>query len=308
MSALQSPLCENISTLNSTLILPFNGSHLGKYEFSSIITWCYPCNPMTRGRRTVVLYAILRLDNYDHHVVLKRNCTGNDDQIIVDELKHLFGLTKMGTHQIRLHGIPKKYNTDFPWILDNGQLNYYIHPQWSDYFVFKANTAVINNSISFISMTTLKDTVWLPGTGSEINHNHRAFYYELQKIFAFRDLFKIDDTSLTNVLIKIDLIQKRGIPLSIDEMNMKFLGDTYRKLPHEIEHFFFSKTTTKTEILVKMLGLTREKYMEQIEILRHSISIIIARICEDKLWIVNEIIEQLVNQSSMYFNIIHGDS
>lgn len=296
-----------MSAAQTSLVLSFNGSRLGKHEFNSVIKWIYPCNPTTKGRKTVVCYALLNLNGHDHPIILKRNCSGNNDQIVADELKPLFGLTKMGTHQIRLHGIPRKYYENSPWVLDTGQLNFYIYPQWSDYFIFRATTTTgENNACSFISMPILKDTPWLPTTGNQITSKHKLFYYEIQKIFVFRDLLKINDTNLSNILVRSDSTSRHGrpVPLSIDEMNIKLLTDGYRKPHNDIEQFFFPRTTTRTEVLVRMLGLTQENHVDQIEILRNSISLIITRVAEDKLWMVNEIIEQIVDKVSLYFSVI----
>ena len=75
-----------------------------------------------------------------HYIILKRNSAGSTDQLIVDELKPIFGLHKMGTHAIRLRGVPRKINNNHPWIVsgsDGDVANIYIELKWSEYFIFK---------------------------------------------------------------------------------------------------------------------------------------------------------------------------
>jgi len=306
----QSISYKNAALLANSLppvILSFNGAHLGKYEFSSVISWCYPCNAETSGRKTVLLYAMLSLGGHTYPIILKRNCSGNNDQIVIDELKPLFGLTKMGTHQIRLHGIPRKYYPNMPWILNNGQPNCYVHPQWSEYFIFRANTTNLNGRINFVPMLKVDSTLWLPTDANRISHGHKQFFYEIQKILLFRSLFKITDTNLSNILIKPTSSRRQPlIPMSIDEMTIKLTGGTYRGPPQNLEQYFFPRTTTHTEILVRMLGLTRESYMDQIEIIRNSMSQIITRISGEKLWMVNIITEYIADKASVYFSLING--
>ena len=185
---------------------------------------------MTKGKKTVVLNAMLNLGGHDYPIILKRNSYGDIDQIVVDELKPLFGLTKMGTHQISLYGIPRKHNANEPWILD-GRFNFYIFPQWSEYFIFQAHTITDSDGrISFVQLPAIQDVECFPTCESQILYGHKLLYYEIQKILVFRDLLKVTGTNLTNILFKYDLVSPEAphpVPLSINELHMKLNGETY---------------------------------------------------------------------------------
>ena len=99
---------------NSTLVpqlerkvLTYDGSNLGEFDFMSVVSWCHPCTEVTSGMKAVALFAVINLPGLiePQHVILKRNCAGHTDQLVVDELKLVFSLHKMGTHAIRLRGI-----------------------------------------------------------------------------------------------------------------------------------------------------------------------------------------------------------
>ena len=292
--------------------LSFDGSALGAYEFGEVIDWCWPCSRATSGQKPVILYALLKLIQPDktvtkYPVVLKRNCSGRDDQAVIDELKPLFGLQKMGSHRIRLHGIPRKMNETEPWLIQTPQgdvLNAYIFPQWSEYFIFRAATTTDKEGkLQFIPLPNLKETVCFPTSTAEIKPGHREFYYEVQKIFVFRDLIRVSDTNLSNVLLRT-LPKGKIVPLSIDEMRIKLPGEPCRQLTQELEKFFFGKTTSRTEALIRMLGLKLETYRDQIETLRNAMSRVITRVDEEKLWIVDSVIAQITDRVSLYYNVV----
>jgi hypothetical protein len=294
--------------------LTFDGSYLGEHEFMSVVSYCFPCTKVTAGQKPVSLYAKIMLPGMTdvHYVILKRNCTGKTDQLICDELKPIFGLQKMGSHSIRLRGVPRKYDPKHPWIIDGPQgpiLNTYIEPQWSDYFIFRATTSLNGegNRI-FVPLHSLKDTVWFDAANpSSITPGQKLFAYEIRKIFVFRDLLRISDTNLLNILVKNFGSEKSPDikPLSIDEMTIKGPNEKYRKLSKEVDEFFFPKTTTRTEVLIKMLGLTQERYREQVEALRNSMSQIISRIDGEKLWLVDDVISQIIDRCTIYYDLIN---
>jgi hypothetical protein len=282
-------------------LLTYDGSHLGEFEFLSVVPWCYPCTKGTSGLKTVTLFAVINLPGIlePQNVILKRNCAGHTDQLVIDELKPIFDLQKMGSHGIRLHGIPRKYDNNYPWIVDgpNGLIfNTYIHLQWSEYFVFRATTK-IEDTLRFIQLPRLDETQWLPTASCDIKPGHKKFFFEIQKILIFRELMRVGSTNLGDILIK------NLIPLSIDEMVMKNLSETPKKITQEIENFFFISPTSKTEIIIKMLGLTKETYQEQVEIIRNTMTKIINRVDQDKLWLIDYVINQLIDRCTIYYNL-----
>jgi hypothetical protein len=285
--------------------LSFDGTNLGDFDFWTVISWTYPCSKLTLRGKTVALYAIMNLPGIEgpQYVILKRNRTKSTDQLIVDELKPIFGLKKMGTHTIRLRGIAKKYDKNFPWIVDmpNGQTNtnVQIDPKWSDYFVFHAtvnkNTSV-EGQMMFMALPSLKEQDPYPLVQSELKEGHKKFYYEVQKILIFRELMRIADTNLGDILIK------NLLPLSIDEMVIKTAD--FKKLPEEIEKFYFIKLTSKTEVIIRMLGLNRQNYQDKLEILRNSMIQVISRLDDVKMWLVDDVINQLIDRCAIHYKLI----
>lgn len=279
------------------MTLPFDGSSLGEHEFS-VITWLWPCNQHTSGTKTAVFYALITIDHQPHPVILKRNCSARRDQCVIDELKPVFGLSKMGTHQIRLHGVPTRQVSTLPWISGN----IYLHPQWSDYLLFRARTHIDNGNVIFSIPQPLTKEDWDFLNSNTCRDEHKRFYYEVQKIFVFRELLRVSDTSESNVLAKEDDNGKLH-PVSIDEMKMNGPGEPHRKLSPTREQFYFPRIMERTEVLIRMLGLHKETYPEQLERLGNSISRIIQRVDSEKMWMTNVIIDEITNQLSIYYSM-----
>src|SRR5690606_4606879 len=121
--------------------------------------------------------------------------------------KPIFGLQKMGSHSIKLKGIPRKIDPNHQWLIDGPQgqiINTYIVPQWSNYFVFQATTTLNKDGTRiFTPLLSLKDTVWFDAANpNSITPQQKTFAYEVRKIFLFRDLLRISDTNLNNILVK----------------------------------------------------------------------------------------------------------
>ena len=101
----------------------------------------------------------------------------------------------MGTHQIRLHGILRKIVDYDNWISHTGEPNCFIFHQWSDYLVLRAETITRDEIPIFINYPNLKDVSWIPDP-RDITDVHRKFYSDLQKIFVFRELFRVETPGL----------------------------------------------------------------------------------------------------------------
>lgn len=291
--------------------LKYDGFHLGSFEFNDVVKWSWPCTKTTSGLKTVTLYVMLKLSGWTAEipVILKRNCAAGNDQIVIDELKPLFGLRKMGTHRIRLHGIPRRIQSDLPWILETtagNRLNVALELKWSEYFVFRACTYTDKlGKMTFVQYPKLQDTPWVPSVSNEIKEGHRKFFFEIQKILIFRELLRVSDTNLTNILVRINPHKKGSTisPLSVDEMTIKNASDNYRKIPEAIEKFFFSKLNTKTEVIIRMLGLTKEDYTSQVETLRNAITQIIIRIDENRIGLVDDVINNIIDRVTLYYRL-----
>lgn len=283
-------------------MLLFDGSDLGEYEFQDVVKWIYPVNPLgIRIPVMMILFQDSQKMESPFPVYLKRAFQGNRSQALIDELKSLFGLTKMGCHRIRLNGVPRKIVEFDNWISSRGELNFLIGSQWSDYLLFRAETEVMYGKPIFILYSSLQEKNWIPQP-EQITPEDRRFFFELQKIFLFRELFRVSDTSLENVLIKSNPSRSsQRIPLSIDEMEIRSLSQNYHWLNVTESRFFFPQSDTKGLILVRMFALDSENYRTILWQLKESISQIVERISPDYVWLSDYVVSRLVNLIELHF-------
>lgn len=273
-------------------LLPFDGSYLGEYNFGDVILWSHLCREDTSPNKSPTMYALL--GEYKYPVVLKRNPSKRTDQCVIDELKPLFGLCKMGTHRIRLYGIPRKYDPDQPWMM----WNTYIYPQWSDYFVFRATGKDINGQVQIVPDLSLQETIWAPNDPKDYTPAHWNFYFEVQKCCVFRNLCRVSSKSLKDLLVKRDPIRV----VSINETKARDPRSPYKQFPETVQRMYFSRSEIQTDVLIRMLGLTKEDYPEKCEMLRNAISRVITRVDPEKLWLTESISGQIQDMLNIYQN------
>lgn len=343
-----------LSNMNS---LSFDGSHLGAHEFTDVVHWAYPYIPGTSGHKIVPFKALLKIRQPDgsiqrYPVILKRNSSGRSDQAVVDELKPLFGLHKMGTHRIRLHGVHRKIHKDLPWLVQDGWgrelLNAELVQQWSEYYVLRASYGRRQDSsgtkTSFHYFIPLNEAMYYPFLKEDITEEHKRIYQEIQKIYVFRDLFRVSSSNGRDVLIRFhpssrdqlkqlfyrdSPLQVRGhvdphdmtpkcnllgltchasedhlVPLSIDEMKVKQPGEHYRGLSEDVRNYCLQGADIHAKALIHMLGLSQPTYLKQIEDLRGAMGRIIARVDQEKLWLINSVTEQIADRVGLYYNLL----
>lgn len=336
--------------------LCFDGTHLGSYNFNEVISsWWMPVAMETSGRKTATLYTYLKLlqpDNtvYRYPIILKRNTQKRIDQVLVDELKPLFGLHKMGTHRIRLHGVIRKMDSNYAWLVPtpNGVYrNAYLHETWSEYLIFKATYSQDQENVNFIPLPTLSKVAYYPFLSQNVKEGQRKLFQELQKIFVFRDLLRVGSSDANDVLLKCDPMASdefkanfkaaikhqdyadphdnnkfkinlialvsayntdnsvdRIVPISIDEMKIRTLTEHYKGLSDSVRSYCLQKSDIHAKALIHMLGLTAEDYAEKIEMLRGSMTKIIERIDEEYLWLVDNVITQIMDKVSIYYSVM----
>ncbi len=291
--------------------LLFDGGDLGSFSFLDVVKWYWPVQ--VNSVRIPVLMTLLDYHGHVYPVYLKRNAHGSHDQLLVDELKPLFGLNKIGTHSIRLHGIPKKIVDEEHWVLRNGQLNSYIALQWSDYLVFRAETEpkrVIDPTARspekpvFICYENLTNMRWIPEPDN-VTDESRKFFYELQKIFLFREIFRVSQTELNDVLIRYNPYRSKDYsPLSVDEIHIRDIDQNFKWLNVTTERFFFPKSTSKGDVLVKMFGITQENYREVIRQLKDSLVHVISRVKPSYIWLADYVLQKMTNLCELYFQMM----
>lgn len=319
-------------------ILKFDGQHLGQYNFADIVKWIYPCKSQVKGNKTATFYALINYQGYDYPAILKRNSSRRNDQIVMDEIKPVFGLLKMGTHPVRLKGVPKKINKSQPWILPTGDLNLEIENKWTDYYIFRATTHHQNDKMIFNGLATLEQTVWVPTVRQNFTPEHKYFYEELKKIVLFRDIARISTPNMENIMIlptndTINICPKSSDlmkainndpesqdlaelfqldipgylpscpyrPLSIGETKIHHPEENYLRLKSKYEKFLFPRITSRSDVLVKMLGLEAETCGSQLEKIRNTLGKIIHKVDNDQMWLVNSLIEKICDLAIIHF-------
>lgn len=281
-------------------MLSFNGSDLGEYHFRQFVLWCWPINIYTT--KIPVLMAIIQLNGTTYPVYLKRNALARNDQCIVDEIKPLFGLTKMGIHMCKLYGIPKKIVDSKPWVFD-GYLNMGLQSRLSNYLVLRAETELgPNHQPQFVLYSDIRTINW--SSLDPESEDVRRMYYEIQKILVFRSILRISDTSIDNLLIKSNPYRKYQIgPLSIDEMLINEPSATWSSaLTVTQENFFFPCPEAKGQILVKLFGMTKDNYVDILQQLSRSMIKVINRFNPDKIWLADWVVDQMDNIIQLYFH------
>ena len=265
--------------------LIYDGSHLGEFKFRDVIQWMKPC--IENANKSNIWYVAITLDGINkHYAILKRNRMKTTDQVIIDEFKPIFGLIKMGTHRIRLYGVPNSVVMDIAGI--NSTVD--VSNEWSDYLLFRCRTKL--SPTGEISIRRLKRY-------SDYIKDHQVsplLHDEVQKILAFRSFLRID-VSMTDILVIDD-----DHAMSIDEMVLKQPIRFLKKLGVNDTQEYFDATESIPRVLATSLGLNKDMYISQFENIRQSLSEIIQRLDEDKLFMFNDLIARLDDSMSMYVN------
>lgn len=263
----------------SQLKLAFDGSHLGTFEFDKIVKSCFPLTNKTISNTNLLLRADILYDNIWYKVILKRIAiTGTNIQLL-EEMKHLFGLTKIGTHMIELNGIPTLINQKYDWYIDHKIpiSNVCIVYKWCDYCIFNVNTI------------PTKINITMP-----LNKSH---YEQMQKLILFRQCICIS----TNVKEDFYLLDNGNITIFNDSLIRECA--TYKKLSNEEELYFYPTDDIKIELLIKMLNITYKTLGCNIDNLRSDMTEIFERLCKEKLPIIKKIIDDLYNKIYLHFII-----
>lgn len=288
---------KNTSPSRLDKLLPWNGSHLGKHNFLDVVLWYYPISTFTHKGVTPVCVAYIKWNDVNYPVILKKNHRiSKTDQVIVDQLKPLFGLVKMGTHRIRLHGSIRKHRSDAPWVYPNGASNCEVIKFWEEYLIFPATMEIADGDRKAFKILKSMDQYEMPNSKAHVTDEHRRVYQELKKILMFRELMRVKNTTLDRILIR------DGTLISTDEMVILKPDDmlpktTYEnfKLSTELENLCFPLITSRGEVLSKMCNLTKENYMAELAQLQEAIKRTIIEIDETKLWLADLVFDRMKN-------------
>ena len=258
----------------------------GIYDFTYVVRnfkFCYKSN-----FKMPPFYAVIYLENKTYYVIMKRLRSLNSDQCLIDEYKRLFGLTPIGTHIIKFNSGLKRKDKTKPWESENITIikdTFY-------YLIMRARVTVDDsNNIVFYSMVPI----------SQIDYTDiqsvKPIYKEVQKILLFRYLFRIQNKSINDIYI----LNTNDDVLSINESDITPLTSNY-VFTETLEKHFFPKVTSKVEILINMCGFTKELYKEQLMMLKKSIIKITTRINDERLWIVEYVVNKINDWLTIYYD------
>jgi len=284
--------------------LPFDGSMLGEFAFSNIIQWCCPIQQDTLRSKPPVLMALMVWGNSKKPIFLKRNIHKSVDQCMIDEIKPLFGLQKLGTHRITLNVVPEKAR-EGPWIDNELKVNMTFKNKKTDYIIFRADTiSRENGSLEFLLYESILEYQWIetnPGKNVGLN---QYIFFEIQKIIFFRELFRIDNIEPEHILIKRPIAGINQVPVPISISEDKIINSTKDKvplLPSELEKFFFQKINSRQEVLIVMFELTAENFQGRLSKIKSECYKIIKNFDSSRVWVVDFIFKKLYDMCDMYF-------
>lgn len=221
----------------------WDGSDLGERSWDSFVLRWYPALPKTCGSKPTTVLAWVQGPTAPVPVYLKPNFSGTLDQVIVDELKPLFGVEKMGTHLVTIDKVVTKRSKGADWYTETGQLQCDPIPRKAVYFLFRA---VVDSNGVFTRGTMLreyKNIQWL--TFGE------KFLDDIRRIYLFRLCLRVSDTCPSNVLVMTGAGVYRGF--SVDEMAIKGKEETCRDVPKGDRTILFPPTLNQSDLLSRMI-------------------------------------------------------
>lgn len=178
---------------------------------------------------------------------------------VCDELKIFFGLSKLGTHTVRYHN--KLY------LLIEAKLD-------SEGDIFEEIT--INNIMV---------------------NSDPVFMQRIREIFTFREIFGLTITRERSIIVRwSDKSYIPPYPVSYIEKEMKPYGST-DIISNVIEQKWFEEITID-EVVKSMLIYSNDSIIERISFIRGKIEDTVERIDRDLIWIVQPIIERLIQRLS----------
>lgn len=229
------------------LKIKWDGSHLGEFKHDII---CGTCE--INGDRYCKF-------NINDHIFYAHIKTVTDNiSCLVDELKELFGLRKLGTHTVRIHS--------------------------KLYLLIKANTikSATKNEMSIIEDISINKVAINPT-------DNVLFQREVQKIVVFRELLGISAGGRNIIRIRYDL--DGPYPLSYIENNIDY---DKHKITLQIYRKWFADLSI-SDILPKIVNYG-DDLTETIAQYRGEIEKVITRVNKDYIWISSFIVNRMMDK------------
>ena len=236
----------------------FDGSDLGTLNWDGFVLQWWPALPKTCGQKPSTILAMVQSPTGPSLVYLKPNFSGAPDQVIVDELKPLFGLRKMGTHRLTLDKVVTKHSKGIDWYTETspGQWQLGCGPivRKASYLMFQTRitpsidgTIGLGNIVREPMLRTIPAKEWRQRLGDR-------FIMDLQQVYLFRTVVRASDTCPSNVLIVTTPTEPNVyLPLSVDEMAIKRVGETCREITRGDKEAIFPVGTNQRAILTQMI-------------------------------------------------------
>ena len=284
-------------------LLPFDGTKLGPFGFSDFIDWFYPVGEPTVKAKCPVFYAVVKYKDCKIPVYLKRDTKGDSHQCLLDELKPLFGLAKMGTHLVQLQGQIKKNNMHEPWILKDGTANVSLISKKGYYIIMPAEVQELDNGYKFIPSQAVNITMWKRNV--QWSKEEQRLYAQCQRILLFRELFRVvdhyhDNTSVPNILVKQGTNGRYALSINeriVDTYNGTQRYEQYRMrryiIPENLDTFFFQRIDTKTEVLIDIFGINHKNIHDILSKIKQECENIIERVEPNMLYLSSELHEAI---------------
>lgn len=277
--------------------LQWSGSHLGSHSFNNVIQWMTPAQKEYKIG-SVAFQVIFVWQGQCYLAYLKRNNQSRCDTCILDEIKPLFGLRKMGTHRIRLDMYFSHPERKGSWFNPDGTVKIVWTKKHADYILIKSEIKIVNSFQQFAQYYTLNTYPNLIEVFQSRNEEYANFRLTLQKIQIYKLVCRIDDNTSTNILVHAD---NHSI-LSIGESKIVDLTKAFTWLPDGAQQNYFPKIQSKECVVCKMFNLNRDNYSEELNKLQQSIYDIIIRIDDQHIWLADHIYSMLDNLMSNYFH------
>jgi len=247
------------------MTLTFDGSGLGANLFADVILEMMIVNP--QKTRTLTLSCTFRWKEKLYPVYLKK--ATKKIQILLDEIKPLFGLKKMGTHFIVLDQSVSQHEDELK-----------LTRRRTQYLLIKRENETLYNDLN---------SILFPSRPSEIKMKHKLLYKDLQKIIFFKELFRIS-VGFEDILIKYDQTTDTFQSLSINETVFKELGSEYKLTKKIQDTFMEGRKYVRENLLIDMFGLTEENYEEKLRKLEEEMTIIVSSCdCSEYLKLIRHV-------------------
>lgn len=220
--------------------LLFDGSPLEAVKFKDLVYYWSPINLAEADPHGVWFEAILAYNDHQYPVWMRKiDKYRINDIVLIDELKAVYGVGKLGTHSVCCYNAPwPDENSETGWSINTGKTHFIC-------FKMKVDIDAEGNYI-------FEDPVSAHTKDGVIEHNS-ADKQIVRKHLLFFELVGINYHGLKNFVWLNGHLFAINLSLAINPTNLKVptLAVTYR---------FFDRVWYKQELLEQLLGFNKDSY------------------------------------------------